>query len=388
MAFTDIIDNYANGTTGTLTTTNGGSVGYTITSNVSTLSRIGIDRGARVTADGNQTVEVNFDDTVHGVSFAIGASNPGEVYFVEIDGVQVDLNTAIADGTVEFTQTGAATHFVTAAGGLSSTGAFNNGSVGFIHFQSPVNSIRIFGTGGSSGNFDVFDIGIDSADFRIVCFCGDTFIDTPTGTKQVSHFRKGDLVTTVDGAALGVIDLYARKVRPLELAREARLLPVRIRTGALGNGCPTRDLRLSRQHRVMMASRIAARLCRHTEILIPAHKLIGVPGVDLDRSMQPVTYYHLLLERHAVLIANGAPAESLFLGAGSEFGGHDIGTAIAGAPDTAQHSRQMVPARPFVDGKMAKKLVAAHLRHGRPVLEEWTPAKATGPRLDHARRSA
>lgn len=377
MAFTDVIDSYANGATGTLTTTDGGSVGYTITGNVSTLSRIGVDQGARVTADGSQTVAVAFDQTVHGVSFAVGASNPGEVYFVEIDGVQIDLNTAIADGTVEFTQGGAATHFVTPTGGLSSTGNFDNGSVGFIHFQSPVNSIRIFGTGASSGNFDVFDIGIDSVDFRVVCFCGETDIATPQGPRRISDIRVGDVVMTADGSALPVIGISVRPVRPLELAREERLFPVRIAAGALGHGLPTRALRVSRQNRILAASRIATRLSQHAEVLVPAHKLVGLPGIDLDRSREAVTYYHLMLERHEVLLANGVPAESLFVGAGSEFDLDDAPSDIAAHARQAQCARGMTPARHFVDGKLAKKLVAAHLRHARPVLEDWAPSDST-----------
>lgn len=371
MPFIDVIDNYANGTTGSLTTSDGGSVGFSITSNVSTISRPGIDQGARVTADGVQRVNVTFDETVHGVTFAIGASNAPEVYFVIIDGVQIDLNAAIADGTVEFTQSGAATHIITASGGLTSTGGFDNGSVGFIHFQSPVNSIEIFGTGGGAGNFDAFDIGIDSEDFRVVCFCGETDIAVPGGTRRASSIRAGDVVITADGSRAKVTAVSMRRIKPIELAREERLSPVVIKAGALGKGLPTRDLRVSRQHRVLIASRISARLCSQTEILVSAHKLVGLPGIELDRSLEQVAFYHILLERHDLLLANGAPAESLFVGA-------EAGLALAHdqseiTPDwlASQGLGHMTPSRPFVEGKLAKKVVEAHLKQGRPLLEEW-----------------
>ena len=371
MPFIDVIDSYANGTIGTLTTSNGGSVGYSITSNVITLSRPGIDRGARVTADGIQRVEVAFDETVHGVTVAMGASNAPEVYFFVIDGIQIDLNAAIADGTVEFTQAGAATHIITASGGLTSTGGPGNGSVAFIHFQSPVNSIEIFGTGGGNGNFDVFDIGIDSEDFRVVCFAGETDIAVPNGTKRASEICAGDIVVTADGAQVQVIAVSMRRIKPIELARELRLSPVLIKAGALGQGLPTRDLRVSRQHRILIASRIAARLCSQTEILVPAHKLVGLPGIELDRSLETVDFYHILLDRHDVLLANGAPAESLFLGFEAGFALKDQQSEIPRDWLGRQPMQQMTPARPLIGGKNARKVVEAHLKQGRPILEEW-----------------
>ena len=371
MAFVDVIDNYANGTTGSLTTTGGGSVGYTITSNVSTISRLGIDQGARVTADGSQTVEVAFNDTVEGASVSIGASNPGEIYFLQVDGVTIDLNAAIANGSVVFTQGGAATHVITAAGGITSTGGSSNGSVGFFHFDSPVNSISIFGTGGDSGNFDAFDIGIDSLDFNVVCFCGDTEIAVPNGSKQVSGICAGDIVSTVDGREAKVIATNMRRVKPLELACEERLLPVRIKAGALGHGLPFEDLRVSRQHRVMIVSRIAARICGETEIFVPAHALVGVPGIELDRSMKPVEYYHILLKHHDVLVANGVPAESLFIGAETERALKNVPCEIGAECALGQSVEQMIPARMFVTGKLAVRVIAAHRRHGRALLEAW-----------------
>ena len=92
MAFTDVIDDYSNGSSGTLTTSDGGTVGYTVSGNVQTVSKPGTDKAAKVTGDGENSVTVAFDDTVHGVTLAFSRSNSGEEYFIEIDGVVVDLN--------------------------------------------------------------------------------------------------------------------------------------------------------------------------------------------------------------------------------------------------------------------------------------------------------
>ncbi|MEL6681187.1 MAG: Hint domain-containing protein [Pseudomonadota bacterium] len=374
MPFVDVIDDYSNGATGTLTATNGDTVGYTVTGNVATDSRAGTDLGARVTADGLQTVTVDFDQLVHGLSVSVNRSTPGEVYFLVIDGVQVDLNDAIADGIVEFTQTGAASHIITADGGISSSGNSFDGSLATLHFQSSVTSVSIFGTGGNSGNFDLFDIGIDSEDFRVVCFAEGTDITTPTGLVKIENLKPGTLVKNVDGHIKKVIATNCRTFTPLQLVRETRLLPIRIAAGALGPGVPSRDLLVSRQHRVLVASRVARRLFGEAEVLIPAIRLVGLPGIDVDRSFEPLTYYHILLEDHDVVVANGAPAETLFVGPIAAQALEDEMPEVTLVSADTKYMTAMRPSRPFPDAKQSKKIVAAHIRHGRPLLETRLPA--------------
>ena len=380
MPFTDVIDSYVNGATGTLTTSDGGSVGYTVTANVNTITRPGTDQGAQVTGDGSETVEVAFDQAVHGMTISVNRSNPGEVYFIEVDGVVIDLNDAIADGTVVFSQGGAATHEITASGGITSTGGPTNGSIGFLHFESPVTNVRIFGMGAGAGNWDLFEIGIDSDDFRVVCFAADTRLQTAQGQVPVSQLRAGDRVMALDGSVHCIQRTNARHISAIAMMRETRLAPVHIQAGALGHGLPTHDLRVSRQHRVLVASRIAKRITGHAAVLIPAVRLVGLPGIDIDRSMTPISYYHVLLDHHDLLIANGAPAESLFLGAVTH-------QALAGEPnEVAPHAdaghalQNMPPAYPFPSAQDCKKVIAAHLRHERPLLEELEnlPGKSRG----------
>ena len=369
MAFSDVIDDYTNGLMGFLTALNG-TVGYTITSSVVTDSRTGTDRGAKVTADGNNTVQVDFDEAVTGMTVNVNRSNPGEIYFLEVNGVALNLNTAIASGDVVFTQTGAATHVITAAGGITSTGNPENGSQGFFRFTSPVTSVKIVGTGGNSGNFDLFEIGIDTEFFTIVCFTADTKIQTPRGPIKVSDLKTGDMVTTQGGSLRAVLMTNKRHVSHRALLRDTRLSPVRIKAGALGGGLPTEDLLVSRQHRILIASRIAKRICGSTEVLLPAIRLVGLAGIDVDRTMQPVDYYHILLDRHDVILANGAPAESLFVGPVSKETLADEIAEIDTTDVPYSAYADMTPARPFPAPKQAKQVVAAHNKHQRPLLEE------------------
>ncbi|MEP5153674.1 Hint domain-containing protein [Planktotalea sp.] len=369
MPFTDVIDNYANGATGTLSTTDGGSVGYTVTANVSTISRPNTDQGAQVTADGSRSVTVDFDDPIHGLTISVDRSNPGEVYFVEIDGVVIDLNAAIADGSVVFSQSGASTHFITATGGISSTGGPTNGSLGLLHFESDVTSVRIFGTGGTSGNWDLFEIGVDSDDFRVVCFTQDTLIRTPLGERKVSSLKAGDCVETAEGKLRKIIRTNLRKISALQQAREPRLRPIRIKAGALGHGLPERDLLVSRQHRVLVSSRIAQRIVGHAEILVPAIQLVGIEGVEIDNSLTPLEYHHFLFDEHEVVLANGAPAESLYLGAEAHLALDQAGEMDEVQTRDVVELPKMRPARMLPHAKQIKRIIAAHKRHGRPILE-------------------
>jgi hypothetical protein len=150
---------------------------------------------------------------------------------------------------------------------------------------------------------------------------------------------------------------------------------VRITAGALGQGLPTRDLVVSRQHRVLVASRIAQRICGAEEVLVPAICLVGLPGIDIDRDLPEITYHHMILDDHQVILANGAPAETLYTGPMArtvlETGEQDDIVQ----PRTGVAPLHRTPARLLADNKTAKALAAAHARHGRPLLESWQAAK-------------
>ena len=374
LAFQDVINDYGNGQTGTIATADG-MVGYTINANVDTISRPNTSEGARVNADGSETVEVAFDDPVRGVSLKFDRSNPGENYKVKIDGQEVNIQTLVDDGdaTFETVMSGTdppqpGTHLI-ADGGVTSTGSFSNDSLGFLTLNVPVESVEVFGTGGSSNNWDLIEIGIDSTSSAVVCFVGDTELQTPQGPRKVCQLEAGDRVITQTGQPRTIIATNVRHVRPIELYRETRLLPIRITAGALGGGLPEHDLLVSRQHRILIASRIARRICGQDEVLIPAFRLVGLPGIDIGRTIHPISYHHVLLDCHDIVLANGAPAETLFL---SPVSATALGDELEDTLPEVQlvgDGLGMMPARPFPTGKEAKKIVAAHKRHQRPLLE-------------------
>lgn len=379
MAFSDRIDDYTTGVTGTITA-NGESVGYTITSGVATVSPPNTDQGAEIEEDGTPKLVIDFDIPVTGLSLTFDRSNPGEEYFVEINGTQVDINTLLnavppqATFTSSIVGGGTGTHFVTSSGGISSSGTFSNDSLGFLTILTPVDTIGVVGDG-SGGGFDVVEVGIDDGLFDVLCFAAGTAIATADGEVAVETLVAGDTVLGTDGQSHTIRAVQVQHMREIHLLRDTRRRPVRIAAGAFGGGLPVRDLLVSRQHRVLVASRIARRLFGQDEVLVPAICLAGLPGIDVDREIDGVSYHHLILDTHQVVLANGAPAETLYTGpmACAVLDGQDDG--MTGDAEDMAVPLHSAPARLLADNKTAKKLAAAHARHGRALLETWELAR-------------
>jgi len=129
----------------------------------------------------------------------------------------------------------------------------------------------------------------------ISCFVAGTMIACPDGERAVETLVAGDLVLTANGEAKPVRFLG---VRCVDLVASPENSPVRIPAGALADGVPSRDLRVSPEHAIMAQG-----------VLVPAGSLIG--GAIDQETMTEVNYYHIQLDDHDVVIANGAPCETL-----------------------------------------------------------------------------
>jgi hypothetical protein len=79
----------------------------------------------------------------------------------------------------------------------------------------------------------------------------------------------------------------------------AEVAPIRIRAGALAENTPHRDLLVSPDHCLFLAGR-----------LVPARLLVNGTTIRPETRLAEVTYFHVELEDHDVLLAEGAPAES------------------------------------------------------------------------------
>jgi choice-of-anchor A domain-containing protein len=131
------------------------------------------------------------------------------------------------------------------------------------------------------------------------CFLSGTHIRTPTGETMVESLTRGDLVVTADGRTLPVRWVGINTVSTV-FADPLRVLPIRIRQGALADNVPSRDLLLSPDHAVLI-----------DDILIQAGALVNGVSIIRETNM-PTTfvYYHIEVEDHSLILAEGAPAET------------------------------------------------------------------------------
>ena len=64
----------------------------------------------------------------------------------------------------------------------------------------------------------------------------------------------------------------------------------------------------------MLRSKVAARMFGVNEILVPAKDLLALDGIEIAKDIREVTYWHFMCDEHQVVFANGAIAESLYVG--------------------------------------------------------------------------
>ena len=147
---------------------------------------------------------------------------------------------------------------------------------------------------------------LDFADVRPTapCFAEGTLIMTVSGERDVAELTPGDMIPDGDRDMRKILWIGRRRIH---VAPNGHDLPVLISKGSLGHARPSRDLVISSQHRV--------RIDRpEGPALAPAKCLIELQGIRVMRGRRKITYYTVLLDRHAVLTANGAAAESFYPG--------------------------------------------------------------------------
>ena len=147
------------------------------------------------------------------------------------------------------------------------------------------------------------DLAAGSGTLIVTCFLEGTRVATPCGERAVEDLRAGDLVLTAEGAALPVRFIGVQTVAT-RFADPLRVLPIRVRAGALAANTPRRDLLLSPGHALLLDG-----------LLIQVGALVNGGSIAQVAAMpETFRYYHVELPTHAAILAEGAPAESFLDG--------------------------------------------------------------------------
>ena len=142
------------------------------------------------------------------------------------------------------------------------------------------------------------------------CFTAGALIETPEGPRPIEALEAGDLVLTRDNGPRPVRWIARRHLDANALRAAPHLRPILFEAGSLAPGVPARRTRLSPQHRVLMTGPQAELHFEDSEVFAKAKHLTGRGGVGRDDHSRSVTYVHLLLDRHEVLMADGMWSES------------------------------------------------------------------------------
>jgi Hint domain-containing protein len=131
------------------------------------------------------------------------------------------------------------------------------------------------------------------------CFVSGTHIRTHRGEVCVEALRVGDRTISPDGSEAPIKWIAWRRVPARAVRQSNNLRPIRVLRDAFAEGHPKRDLLVSRDHGIYAEG-----------ALIPAWCLANGATIIEESWDRDVTYYHVELEAHGLLLAEGLATES------------------------------------------------------------------------------
>jgi hypothetical protein len=195
------------------------------------------------------------------------------------------------------------------------------------------------------------------------CFAAGTRILTDQGEIPVEDLAIGDLAITAENEFAKIIWIGWRDLDLQKHPLPAAVRPIRIAAGALSMGIPERELTVSPDHGLYFDGS-----------LVQAKDIVDGAVIRQDFTIPAIRYYHVELESHAILLAEGAGAESyLDTGHRAVFG--NTAAPIILHPDLMQIRREAESIAPLVTGGEELAAIRARL-HARKLMLGLTIADA------------
>lgn len=149
----------------------------------------------------------------------------------------------------------------------------------------------------------------------IPCFTPGSRVTTERGTYRVEHLRVGDLIVTRDNGLQPIRWIGRKNLTQTDLGKAPHLRPIRIAKGALGHdetgrGMPNRDMEVSPQHRMLVEGVQAEMLFGSDQVLVRAKHLTHLPGIEVVRACERVSYIHIMCDTHEVIHVDNTWTES------------------------------------------------------------------------------
>ncbi len=193
---------------------------------------------------------------------------------------------------------------------------------------------------------------LNALGFDVTCFAAGTRILTKRGEVTVEHLTTDDQVILHDGRLAPIKWIGHRRVSLGRHPRPDAVRPVLIEAGAIADAIPHRDLLVSPDHAILLDGH-----------LIPAKALLNGHTIR-QVSRRSITYYHVELAEHAVLMAEGVPTES-YLDTGNRTAFDNAGIAVSLHPDfapaDAQARRIQQSCAPFIESGPVVEAIRARI---------------------------
>ena len=131
------------------------------------------------------------------------------------------------------------------------------------------------------------------------CYCRGTMILTEQGEVAVEDLAIGDRVITASGTARPINWIGRRGYSGRFALGQPDILPICVRAGALADSVPRRDLWISPHHVMYLEG-----------VLIEVRELVNRVSIFQGERVDQIEYFHIELDSHDVMIAEGASSES------------------------------------------------------------------------------
>ncbi|WP_336947552.1 Hint domain-containing protein [Asaia sp. HN010] len=141
--------------------------------------------------------------------------------------------------------------------------------------------------------------------FRDPCYLAGTEILTESGLQLIENIPDGAKICTFDRLgnpqSLKTMTHLVRASRNIDahLPDDLAGYPIRVKKDAIADCVPYKDLLITAEHCILLEGRF-----------IPARMLVNGKSISYDKSFSSYTYYHLHIDEHSIVEADGLRTES------------------------------------------------------------------------------